>query len=67
MAQYRPLYRACEHPAIASRVSAEWYAEMTDLFTGLGFGGFFQEHRAMNERFVIDFEKRKRRPLTGED
>jgi putative pyruvate formate lyase activating enzyme len=66
MAQYRPLYRACEYEKLARTVTAEEYLPVRDAFIRDGFGGFYQEITGLNESFVIDFKKRKFDELIGE-
>jgi putative pyruvate formate lyase activating enzyme len=65
MAQYRPLYRACDHPPLDRRLDPQEYAAVLAAFLAAGFGGFFQEPEKLDASFVIDFTTRKREPLTG--
>ncbi len=66
MAQYRPLYRAGEHPPIDRQVSAAEYHVVRQLFEEAGFEGYFQQIEELNTSFVIDFTTRKHERLTGE-
>jgi len=59
MAQYRPLYRAEEFPEINRPVTAEEYEPLRQQFIKAGFGGFYQDVSLMNDKFIIDFKKRK--------
>jgi putative pyruvate formate lyase activating enzyme len=59
MAQYRPLYRAQEFPEINRQVIAEEYEPLRQKFIEAGFGGFYQDVSLLNDKFVIDFKKRK--------
>ena len=59
MAQYRPLHRAEEFPEINRRVTAEEYEPLRQKFIKAGFGGFYQDVSLMNDKFIIDFKKRK--------
>jgi putative pyruvate formate lyase activating enzyme len=64
MAQYRPLYRAYEFPGINRSVTPEEYEHLTKKFVDAGFGGFYQNLSRMNDKFIIDFKKRKTERLT---
>jgi len=66
MAQYRPLYRACECEEIGRGVSSEEYQAVRDAFLADGFTGYFQDISRLDSAFVIDFKKRKHEALTGE-
>jgi putative pyruvate formate lyase activating enzyme len=66
MAQYRPLYKACEYREINRQITLEEYEPVKEKFISAGFNGFFQELERMDTGFVIDFSKRKRERLTGE-
>jgi putative pyruvate formate lyase activating enzyme len=59
MAQYNPLYKARDIPAISRRITEEEYDSAKKLFLDAGFTGFFQEYEKMNENFIIDFRVRK--------
>jgi putative pyruvate formate lyase activating enzyme len=66
MAQYRPLYKACELPEMNRQITPEEYEPVKQRFLDAGFNGFFQELEKMDAGFVIDFKKRKRERLTGD-
>jgi putative pyruvate formate lyase activating enzyme len=66
MAQYRPLYRAKEFPEINRAVTSEEYGPLREKFVKAGFSGFYQDLSGMNDRFVIDFTKRKSERLSGD-
>jgi putative pyruvate formate lyase activating enzyme len=66
MAQYRPLYRAEDFPAINRTVTAEEYEPLKRKFIEAGFGGYYQELSRMDTSFVIDFKKRKSERLAGD-
>lgn len=63
MAQYRPLYKACNHPEINRTITATEYKKAKSLFINAGFGGFYQEHGTLNDAFIIDFTRRKSEAL----
>jgi hypothetical protein len=42
------------------------YEPLKAFFLGKGFPGFYQEIEELDAKFVIDFQKRKHEPLTGE-
>lgn len=70
MAQYRPLFKASEHPEINRMITHDEYDEVKRLFIGAGFPGFYQEIGTLSDAYVIDFTKRKeealREKLNGE-
>jgi putative pyruvate formate lyase activating enzyme len=66
MAQYRPLYKACDYPNVNRILSFEEYDSLRQKFIDAGFEGFYQELERMDKKFVIDFKKRKTERLTGE-
>jgi len=66
MAQYRPLYRAADHPEIARRLEPGEYAASRREFLEAGFSGFLQDVQRLDDAFVIDFTTRKEEALTGE-
>jgi hypothetical protein len=65
MAQYRPLYRATEFQEIGRMLTASEYDKVKRLFKQSGVAGFYQELPQLDDRFCIDFKKRKSEPLTG--
>jgi putative pyruvate formate lyase activating enzyme len=65
MAQYRPMYGAHRHPEIDRCVGAAEYETVKRAFIDAGFGGYYQDHAAMDASFCIDFTRRKEEPLTG--
>ena len=65
MAQYRPLHRAGEHPAINRPVTAAEYRQARDAFRDAGFDGFYQNVQELDSSFVIDFTRRKHERLDG--
>ena len=67
MAQYRPLYRAAEFPELGRMVTADEYEQVKSAFMDAGFPGFYQELDTIDGKFVIDFTKRKKEALTGDD
>jgi putative pyruvate formate lyase activating enzyme len=66
MAQYRPLHRAKEFPEINRAVTAEEYEPLREKFVKAGLSGFHQDLSGMNDKFVIDFTKRKSERLSGD-
>jgi putative pyruvate formate lyase activating enzyme len=65
MAQYRPLYHACDFPEIAKTPTPAEYEPVKRKFEESGIGGYFQELAELDTRFCIDFTKRKSEPLRG--
>jgi putative pyruvate formate lyase activating enzyme len=65
MAQYRPLFHACDFPEINRSVTNQEYEPVRRKVVSAGFNGFFQELEKMDDGFVIDFKKRKSERLTG--
>jgi len=65
MAQYRPLYRAVEIPELSRTLAPEEYLRARRLFEDADITGYYQELPRLDERFCIDFKKRKSEPLTG--
>jgi putative pyruvate formate lyase activating enzyme len=63
MAQYRPLFRAGEHPEINRMLTPEEFERVRRAFIDAGFPGYYQEIATINEAFVIDFTKRKSETL----
>ena len=66
MAQYHPLFQACDFPEINRSLRAEEYDPLRQEFIAAGFEGFYQELEEIDQGFVIDFKKRKTERLTGE-
>jgi putative pyruvate formate lyase activating enzyme len=66
MAQFRPLYRAGEFPEINRLVTTEEYEPLRQKFIEAGFGGFYQDLSSINNKFIIDFTKRKHERLSGD-
>jgi putative pyruvate formate lyase activating enzyme len=66
MAQYRPLYKACEHPELAHTLAGADYEPVKRQFEEAGIGGFYQELSDLDGSFCIDFTKRKSEPLRGD-
>ncbi|NLE02690.1 MAG: hypothetical protein GX640_22725 [Fibrobacter sp.] len=65
MAQYKPVYKACDFALINHPVSEEIYESVKESFLSAGFEGFYQEVRDLDNNFLINFKKRKEEPLTG--
>ncbi|HEX2957167.1 MAG TPA: hypothetical protein VHO70_10050 [Chitinispirillaceae bacterium] len=66
MAQYNPLYKAKDIPAINRRITEDEYESVKKLFLEAGFNGYFQEYEKMNDNFIIDFKTRKSERLIEE-
>ena len=66
MAQYRPLFHAAQFPEISRTIEAREYDGARSLFEHADIAGFYQELPRLDERFCIDFKKRKSQPLTGD-
>jgi putative pyruvate formate lyase activating enzyme len=64
MAQYTPMYRAAEFPEIGRILRTDEYDHVKRMFEQAGIAGFYQELPQLNDRFCIDFKKRKSEPLT---
>jgi putative pyruvate formate lyase activating enzyme len=67
MAQYRPLYQACEHPRLSRGITTAEYEQAKKVFLEAGFGGYFQDVEKLDTAFVINFKERKTEPLTGKN
>jgi putative pyruvate formate lyase activating enzyme len=65
MAQYRPMYKAFEFPELSRQITQQEYEPLKNLCEEYGFNGFFQEISDLDDKFCIDFKKRKHEPLTG--
>jgi putative pyruvate formate lyase activating enzyme len=65
MAQFRPLYRASEHPELTRSVTREEYETVLVEAEEAGFNIYPQELLELDDSFCIDFAKRKHEPLTG--
>jgi putative pyruvate formate lyase activating enzyme len=66
MAQYRPMYRAQECAELSRGLCADEYEQVKRMFEEADIGGFYQDLPRLDEKFRIDFTKRKHEPLTGE-
>jgi putative pyruvate formate lyase activating enzyme len=66
MAQYRPLFKAADFPEIDKALASADYEPMRLKFEQSDIGGFYQELPGCDDRFCIDFAKRKSEPLRGE-
>lgn len=66
MAQYRPLYKASNFDILNCMLPEDFYSKIKEMFLAAGFDGFYQELEQMDKSFLINFEKRKEEPLTGE-
>jgi putative pyruvate formate lyase activating enzyme len=66
MAQYRPMYHASKYPELCRLISDKEYADAQNICEEMGFNVFYQELLKLDEKFCIDFEKRKDEALTGE-
>ena len=66
MAQYRPMYRAGEYPGINRPVTDGEYEPLRQKFIEAGFDGFYQDVSLMDDKFIIDFKKRKTERLAEE-
>jgi len=67
MAQYRPLYRAAEHPEIGRMITPDEFERVRNAFVEAGFPGYYQERATINDAFVIDFTRRKHEALRETD
>lgn len=67
MAQYRPLFNAHRFTEINRIITDEEYEPIKDRIIKAGFTGFFQELEKLDKNFIIDFKKRKRERLGGEN
>jgi putative pyruvate formate lyase activating enzyme len=65
MAQYRPLYRAAKHTELCRVITQQEYDEARQECVQKGFNGYYQELSKLDEKFCIDFKRRKNEPLTG--
>ncbi len=64
MAQYSPLYRAAEIPAVNRRITQQEYFAAVEALNAAGLSeGWIQDWEGMDGRFIIDFLRRKRERL----
>ncbi|MBD3421155.1 MAG: radical SAM protein [Chitinivibrionales bacterium] len=67
MAQYGPRYNACRYSKIARAITPEEYRRASRCFKNAGFSGYFQEMQRLNDSFFINFKRRKKEALTGDE
>lgn len=64
MAQYSPLHRSAEIPALNRRITKEEYFSAVEALDSAGLSeGWIQDWEGMDGRFIIDFLRRKRERL----
>jgi putative pyruvate formate lyase activating enzyme len=63
MAQYRPMYKASEFDELCRGITREEYAAVRSECEEAGVNAFFQDQTELDDRFCIDFTKRKREEL----
>jgi putative pyruvate formate lyase activating enzyme len=63
MAQYRPMYKASEFEELRRGITRDEYEEVRRECEETGVNAFFQEQSELDDRFCIDFAKRKNEEL----
>ncbi len=66
MAQYRPVYRSHEAPAVNRSIFDAEYIPIMKAFKNAGFAGYYQNPPELDKSFLINFKKRKHEPLKGD-
>jgi putative pyruvate formate lyase activating enzyme len=63
MAQYRPMYKASGFEELCRGITQEEYEDVRKECEKAGVNAFFQEQDKLDDRFCIDFTKRKEEEL----